>query len=304
MSEAVIERRRTGLAREPVSRLRVTARALRVRQWSKNLLLFSGLLFAAKLGDPARWGEAWLAFAAYCGGSSAAYLVNDVHDAARDRLHPRKRHRPVASGRLSVRAALRLAAGLAVVGLAAAAALGVASLGYFLGFLGLQLAYSFLLKQVVGLDVLAIAGLFTIRAAAGARAVHVPVSPWLLACTALLALFLGLAKRRGELGLEGQAGDLRRPVLAHYSVAVLERLLVVVALATTGAYTAYTLSARSSLELVPTIPFVVLAIVRYFVLVHRRGMGEEPEEILLHDAPILVIVVAWAVTAALVLTLS
>jgi 4-hydroxybenzoate polyprenyltransferase len=280
------------------------ARALRVRQWPKNLLLFAGLLFAAKLGDASRWGEAWLAFAVYCAGSSAAYLVNDVRDAGRDRLHPTKRHRPVASRRLSVGVALAISAALAAAGLAGAAGLGIESLGFFVGFLVLQVAYSFRLKQVVGLDVLTIAALFTIRAAAGAEAVHVRVSPWLLACTALLALFLGLAKRRGELGLDESDGSLRRPVLAHYSVGVLDRLLVGVAAATVGAYTAYTLSARSSLEMVVTVPFVVLAIGRYLVLVHRHGLGEEPEEVLLRDVPILVVLAAWAVTAALVLTLS
>jgi 4-hydroxybenzoate polyprenyltransferase len=283
---------------------RVFAHGLRVRQWPKNLLLFAGLLFAAKLGDGVRWGEAWLAFAAYCAGSSAAYLVNDVRDAERDRMHPTKQHRPVASGSLPAGAALAMAAALAVAGFAAAAVLGIESLCFFVGFLALQVAYSFRLKQVVGLDVLTIAALFTIRAVAGAEAVDVRVSSWLLACTALLALFLGLAKRRGELGLAGADGCLRRPVLAHYSVAVLDRLLVGVALATVGAYTAYTLSAPSSLEMVVTVPFVVVAIGRYLVLVHRHGLGEEPEEVLLHDVPILTVLVAWAVTAALVLSLS
>jgi 4-hydroxybenzoate polyprenyltransferase len=283
--------------------VRVYARAVRVRQWPKNLLLFAGLLFAAELGDASRWGAAWLAFAAYCAGSSASYLVNDVRDADRDRLHPAKRHRPVASGDLSPRAALGLATTLAVVGLAATATLGPGSFALFVGFLLVQLAYSFRLKQVVVLDVVTIAGLFTIRAAAGAEAVHVRVSAWLLACTALLALFLGLGKRRGELALEEGSTD-RRPVLAHYSVPVLERLLVAVALATVGAYTAYAVSARHSLEMVVTVPFVVLAIARYLALVHRHGLGEEPEEVLLGDAPILLLLASWGMTAALVLSLS
>lgn len=284
--------------------VRTIARALRVRQWSKNLLLFAGLLFAAKLGDASRWGEAWAAFAAYCAASSAAYLVNDVRDAEADRLHPTKRRRPVASGMLSTGTALALAGALAIAALGLAAALGVGSLLFLLCFLGLQGAYSFRLKRIARLDVAAIAGLFTLRAAAGAEALEVPVSPWLLACTALLALFLGLAKRRGELALDAPGERLRRPALAHYSVAVLDRMLVGVATVTIGAYTAYTVSARDSLEMVVTVPFVVLAILRYFVLVHRHGLGEEPEEILLRDRPILLLLGAWAVTAALVLTLS
>ncbi len=288
-------------ARRRAAPLRLVAQALRVRQWTKNLLLFAGLLFAAKLGDGTRWGEAWLAFAAYSAASSAAYLVNDVHDAERDRMHPVKRHRPVASERLSARSALGLAAVLAALALGAAAALGVGALGYLAGFLVLQLAYSFRLKQLVGLDVLTIAALFTIRAAAGAEAVRVRVSPWLLACTALLALFLALAKRRGELGLREED---RRAVLARYSVRTVDRLLVVVAVSTVAAYSAYAVTARNSLEMAVTIPFVVLAIGRYLVLVHRHGLGEEPEEILLTDVPILLAIGSWAVTAGLVLTLT
>jgi 4-hydroxybenzoate polyprenyltransferase len=281
--------------------LSLVAQALRVRQWTKNLLLFAGLLFAAKLGDGTRWGEAWLAFAAYSAASSAAYLVNDVHDAERDRMHPVKRDRPVASGRLSARSALGLSAALAALALGAAAVLGVDSLGFLAAFLVVQLAYSFRLKQLVGLDVLTIAALFTIRAAAGAEAVRVRVSPWLLVCTALLALFLALAKRRGELGLREED---RRAVLARYSLRAVDRLLAVVAVSTVAAYSAYAVTARHSLEMAVTIPFVVLAIARYLVLVHRHGLGEEPEEILLTDVPILLAIGSWAVTAGLVLTLT
>jgi 4-hydroxybenzoate polyprenyltransferase len=284
--------------------IHVLARALRVRQWTKNLLLFAGLLFAAKLGDAGRWGEAWLAFASYCAASSAAYLVNDVHDADRDRLHPTKRHRAVASGQISTRAALILAVTLAAGALAAAATLGIGSLIFLAGFLLLQLAYSFRLKQLVLIDVLTISALFTIRSAAGAEAVEVRISPWLLACTALLALFLALAKRRGELELEGWDTSARRAVLAHYTTHALDRLLAIVALATIGAYSAYALGARHSAEMAITIPFVAAAIGRYLLLIHRHGLGEEPEEILLTDRPILLAIGAWALTAVLVLTLT
>jgi 4-hydroxybenzoate polyprenyltransferase len=276
------------------------ARGLRVRQWTKNLLLFAGLLFAAKLGDSQRWGEACLAFAAYCAASSAAYLVNDVHDAERDRLHPVKRHRPVADGSLPPRVALGLAAALAAAALLAAALLGPLSVVLLAVFLVAQLGYSFALKRVAVLDVLAIAGLFTIRAAAGADAIHVPVSVWLLACAALLALFLALAKRRGELALGGSA----RPALARYSLRSLDVALAAVAAATVGSYVAYALSARHSLEMTITVPFVAAAILRYLVLVHRDGLGEAPEEILLTDLPILLAIGSWVVTAALVLTLT
>jgi 4-hydroxybenzoate polyprenyltransferase len=275
--------------------------SLRVKQWTKNLLLFAGLLFAAKLGDPGRWADAWLALAVYCAASSAAYLVNDVRDAGLDRLHPTKRLRPVADGRLTPRAALSLSAALAVGALSGAVVLGAAAVVFVAGFIALQLLYSFGLKLVVGLDVLAIAALFTIRAAAGAEAVRVRVSPWLLVCTALLALFLALAKRRGELD---RSPECRRRVLARYSLGVLDRLLVVVAAGTIATYSAYAVTARHSLEMATTIPFVAAAILRYLVLIHRDGLGEQPEEILVTDLPILLAIGSWAVAAALVLTLT
>ncbi len=163
---------------------RAALASLRPRQWSKNLLLFAGLIFAAKLGDGHRWLEAVAIFVAYCAASSASYLVNDVRDAEGDRLHPVKRNRPVARGELPARRALALAAALAAVAVVVAAALGFASLLFLLAFLALQVVYSLGLKHVVLLDVAVIAGLFVVRAAAGAAAVDVRISPWLLVCTA------------------------------------------------------------------------------------------------------------------------
>jgi 4-hydroxybenzoate polyprenyltransferase len=183
----------------------------------------------------------------------------------------------------------------------AAAAVGPAVALLVAAFLILQLAYSLGLKRVVGPDVLVIALLFAIRAAAGAEAVRVRVSPWLLACTALLALFLALGKRRAELSA---FGDGHRAVLSRYSVATLDRLLLAVAGATVGAYVAYAVAARDSYEMALTIPFVVVALLRYLVLIRRDGLGEAPDEILVRDRYVLPTVAAWAVTAALLLTLS
>jgi 4-hydroxybenzoate polyprenyltransferase len=283
---------------------RTIGQALRVRQWTKNLLVFAGVLFAARLGDGARWAEAWLAFAAYSAASSAAYLVNDVRDAERDRRHPVKRDRPVASGRIAPATALAAAAVLASCAVGLAAVLGRGSLALLCAFLALQAGYSLALKRVVGIDVLAIAALFTIRAAAGAEAVEVAVSPWLLACAALLALFLALSKRRVELDTAGGRAGEQRAVLASYSLRVVDRLLVGVAVVTVGAYAAYALSARHSLEMTVTIPFVVVALARYLSLVHRDGLGEAPEEVLLSDRPLLLAAGGWALTAALVLMLT
>jgi 4-hydroxybenzoate polyprenyltransferase len=275
--------------------------ALRPRQWLKNLLLFAGILFAAQLGDPARWLQAVAAFVAYCAASSAAYLVNDLRDAAADRRHPVKRRRPIARGELRPPTAVALACGLGVGAIIIAATLGLASLACLLGFAALQAAYTLRLKHVVLVDVLVIAALFVIRAAAGAVAVDVRISPWLLVCTGLLALFLALGKRRAELVLVGAELTPGRPVLEGYSLALVDQLLAAVAGATIVAYAIYTVTARDSYALVVTVPFVVFGLSRYLQLLHRHDAGEEPENVLLGDIPILVTVAAWAVLCAAIL---
>ncbi|MBA2568513.1 MAG: UbiA prenyltransferase family protein [Actinobacteria bacterium] len=279
--------------RSPVRAALVT---LRPRQWSKNLLLFAGILFAAKVGDALRWGEAAAAFAAYCAASSAAYLVNDLRDAPHDRVHPLKRSRPIARGELSFRAALLLAGALALLAVVLLAPLGLMSLGFLGGFLALQAAYSLQLKHVVLVDVLAIATLFVIRSAAGAEAIDVRISPWLLLCTALLALFLALAKRRGEIV---QAG-VGRPVLEGYSLPLVDQLITVTVACTIAAYAVYTITAHSA-TMIATLPFVVFGLFRYLLLVHRDDLGEEPENVLLSDRPLLAAIALWAVTAATIL---
>lgn len=286
------------------SAARAAIAAMRPRQWAKNLLLFAGILFAAKLGDAVRWAEALTAFIAYCAASSAAYLVNDVRDAGSDRRHPVKRRRPVAARELSPRRALTLAACLAAAALALTSALGAASLALLVAFAALQAAYTFRLKQLVLVDVLAIAGLFVIRAAAGAVAVDVRISPWLLVCTGLLALFLALGKRRAELVLVEGSMHRGRPVLDGYSIALVDQLLVAVAAATIAAYTVYTVTARDTWALAVTIPFVVFGLFRYLLLLHLRSAGEEPENVLLGDVPILITVAAWAATCAVVLIVA
>ena len=274
--------------------------SMRPRQWSKNLLLFAGIVFAAKLGDAVRWAEAAAIFAAYCAASSAAYVVNDLRDAEDDRLHPVKRDRPIARGELQPETALLLAAALAAGAVAIAAALGFTSLLFLLGFIALQLAYSLGLKRVVVVDVTLIAGLFVIRAAAGAEAVDVRISPWLLVCTALLALFLGLAKRRGELVLVHADETPGRPVLGGYSLRLVDRLLWLVAAATAVVYAVYAVTAHSP-WMALTVPFVVVGLGRYLVLVHRHDLGEEPEHLLVADRIILACVAAWAAVSAAVL---
>ena len=286
------------------SQLRAAVVSLRPRQWTKNLLLFAGIIFAAKLGDLSRWGEAFAAFAAYCAASSASYLVNDVRDAPHDRAHPVKRSRPVARGELSPRLAELLAALLILSAFLLAAPLGIASLVFLASFFALQAAYTLALKHVVLLDVMTIGGLFVLRAAAGAAAVEVRISPWLLLCTALLALFLALAKRRGELVLVGAEATPGRPVLEGYSLALVDQLVTVVAASTVISYCLYTFTARDSKAMMITIPFVVFGVFRYLLLMHRRDLGEEPEEVLLRDLPLLLCIAGWAASAALILAVT
>ena len=282
---------------------RAVVASLRPRQWLKNLLVFAGIIFAAKLGDPIRWAEAIACFAAFCAASSAAYLVNDVRDAADDRMHPIKRNRPIARGEVSVKAALTLAGALAVAALAVALAIDWRVLLYVAGFLALQAVYSLGLKHVVLLDVMVIAALFVIRAAAGAQAVDVRISEWLLLCTALLALFLGFAKRRGELVLVGAERTPGRPVLEGYSLELVDQLLAVVAAATIITYGLYTVDVHTR-GMMATIPFVMFGVFRYLLLVHKHDLGEEPERVLLADRQLIATVVLWAVTAAIVLAVS
>jgi 4-hydroxybenzoate polyprenyltransferase len=277
--------------------------ALRPRQWTKNALLFAGIVFAARIGDASRWFEALGAFAAYCAASSGAYVLNDLRDVESDRLHPVKRLRPIARGELSERAAVSLALGLVTGAVAVSALLGVWSLVLLAGFLAVQAAYSLGLKHIVLLDVAVIAGLFAIRAVAGAVAVRVPSSPWLVGCTVLLALFLALAKRRAELSLVAAAVTPGRRVLGGYSAELLERLLVALGVTTVLVYAAYTLGGAGSRWLALTIPLVVAGIGRYVQLV-RRGAGEEPEEVLLRDLPLLGTIVTWAVACATILLVT
>jgi len=286
------------------SQLQAAFVSLRPRQWTKNLLLFAGIIFAAKLGDSSRWAEAAAAFAAYCAASSASYLVNDVRDAEHDRDHPVKRTRPIARGELSPRFAEALAALLVLLAFVLVAPLGLASIAFLCTFFALQAAYTLLLKHVVLLDVMTIGGLFVVRAAAGAAAVEVRISPWLLLCTALLALFLALAKRRSELVLVGAEATPGRPVLEGYSLALVDQLVTVVAASTVISYCLYTFTARDSKAMMVTIPFVVFGVFRYLLLMHRRDLGEEPEEVLLRDLPILACIAGWAACAAIILAVT
>ena len=287
----------------PLARRRAHAAfvALRPKQWTKNALVFAGIIFAAQIGDRVKWVEALVAFGAYCAASSAAYLLNDLRDVELDRRHPVKRLRPIARGELPERAAVGLALFLVAIAIALARSSASGRCCSCSGSSPCRPPTRSGSSTSVLLDVAAIAGLFVIRAAAGAVAVHVHISGWLLACTALLALFLALAKRRAEIALVAADATPGRPVLAGYSQVFVDRLVGTLAVAAVLAYTAYTLTGGNSRWMAVTIPFVVFGIARYVWLVRGRGAGEEPEEVLLRDVPLLASIVAWAAACGAIL---
>lgn len=271
--------------------------SLRPRQWVKNLFVFAGVVFGQKLYTPA-FGRALAAFGLFCALSGAIYLLNDVADREQDRLHPAKRHRPVAAGRLPVPVAVGAALALLAAALAGALALSPAFALVALAYAVLLVAYSARLKHVVIVDVLAVAVGFVLRAVAGAVAVSVAISGWLLICTILIALFLALGKRRHEYLAMGDAAPRHRPVLAEYSEGLLDQMIAVVTASTVTAYALYTMSpetvARFDTRLLPaTLPFVLYGIFRYLYLLYRRQLGGNPSELLLQDRPLLLNALLW-----------
>jgi len=279
--------------------------SLRPRQWVKNLFVFAGLVFAQKLFTPAVW-PALGAFTVFCALSGAVYLLNDVADREKDRLHPDKRRRPVASGLLSVRVAVGAAAVLMVAALAGSLALSRPLAIVALAYAALLSAYSAGLKHVVIVDVIVVASGFVLRAVGGAVAIDVEISGWLLICTILMALFLALGKRRHEYLTLGEAAARHRPILAEYSAGLLDQMIAVVTASTVTAYALYTMSpetvAKFETHLLPaTLPFVLYGIFRYLYLLYRRQLGGNPSELFLNDRPLLVNTLLWIVTVAVII---
>jgi len=281
-------------------------RSLRPRQWAKNLLLFAGLLFSQNLFEPTLAGRAVAAFVFFCLLTGGIYLLNDVLDYERDRLHPQKRQRPVASGALSRTTATGVGLGLLLGTLAGAFALAPGFGWTALGYAGLLTLYSLGLKHLVIVDVLVVALGFVLRAVAGAVVIEVEISAWLIICTLLLALFLTCGKRRHELlALEGDATD-HRPILAEYTPQLLDQMIAVVTASTVLAYALYTLSAETVEKfgtrwLPLTIPFVLYGIFRYLYLLYRHELGGNPSELFLTDRALLLDIALWALTVIAIL---
>jgi len=280
--------------------------ALRPAQWTKNLVIFAGLLFGKRLFDATAVVEAVSAFAVFCVLSGVVYLVNDIADRESDRVHPLKARRAIASGALPVPVAAGAALALGAVGLATAYLIGQGFAAVAAGYLLLQILYSGPLKHIVIIDVLTIAIGFVLRAAAGAVAVHVQISHWLLVCTILLALFIGLAKRRHEIVLLAGGATSHRPILGEYSAYLLDQMIGVVTASTLISYVFYTISPETQAKfgtswLGLTIPFPLYGIFRYLYLVHQREGGGSPADLLLTDRPLLICVALWALAVALII---
>jgi 4-hydroxybenzoate polyprenyltransferase len=280
--------------------------SLRPAQWTKNLLVFAGLLFGRRLFDGAALLDALAAFGVFCALSGVVYLVNDIADRESDRVHPLKMRRPIASGALPVNTAMGAAVVLGAGAMTAAYALGPAFALVAGGYLALQVLYSFPLKHIVIIDVLTLAIGFVLRAAGGAVAVHVEISHWLLVCTILLALFIALAKRRHEIVLLAGGASSHRRILGEYSPYLLDQMIGVVTASTLISYIFYTISPETQAKfgtawLGLTIPYPLYGIFRYLYLVHQREGGGSPADLLLTDRPLLACVALWALTVAVII---
>ncbi len=278
---------------------------MRPSHWVKNLIIFAALIFAREYANIERIGLALTIFAAFCLASSAVYLFNDVLDRENDKKHPIKSKRPIASGKLPMPVAIAASIFLILGAVILALSVNIESLLALAIYVVINYAYSTALKHMVILDVMTIAAGFVLRAVAGGLAIQVPISPWLLVCTTLLALFLGFGKRRHELSLLTNDAVGHRRSLEHYSVPFLDQMISVVTASTVVAYAFYTLSPEvvehfGTKWLSLTIPFVLYGIFRYLYLIFKRDQGGSPTKLMLTDPPLLICILLWLVSVVLV----
>lgn len=283
-------------------------KTMRPIQWIKNGVIFAALVFDQKILEWPYLSRTVAGFVLFCLVSGVVYTINDVVDLEKDREHPKKRRRPLAAEEISPRLALSLAAGIAVLAIVLGVLLNPLFAAILIGYLVLQMAYSFYLKHIVLLDVMAIATGFVLRVAAGIPLVDAErFSPWLFICMTLLSLFLGLGKRRGELVLLGSEATNHRASLADYNVILLDHLLSIVTASMILAYALYTFSAPNLPPdhwMMLTIPFVIYGAFRYLYLIHVGGTTLAPDEVVLTDRPLQVDFILWGLAAVLILYLG
>lgn len=278
--------------------LTAAIKALRPHQWVKNLFVAAPLVFARRIDDPTALAHTAMAVGGFCLLSSSVYIVNDLFDIEKDRAHPVKRSRPIASGKLPVGFARVLAAFLGLGGITLAVLLGYVSLAIAFAYLALNLAYSLALKKVAFVDVACLSLFFLLRVLAGSVAIPVEPSRWLLGCTLLLSALLGFGKRSHELRIAGNTGSAQRDVLGKYNPVVLRRLLVLLGALTTAAYLAYTRSAHAqslfgAKPLFLTVPFVAFGVFRFIWIASRKADAESPTDSMLRDIPFMLNLVLY-----------
>lgn len=282
-------------------------KTMRLRQWVKSVIVYAALVFDGKLFVPDLFLKTTGIFLAFCLLSSSVYILNDLVDMEKDRRHPRKRARPLASGQLDARVAAVAAAIMATVAIGAAFAINAWAGAILLVYLAQNFAYSFWLKNVVIVDVMVLAFGFLLRVLAGVAVVQVEnFSPWLYVCVTLLALFLGFGKRRQEIVLLEEGAGNHRSSLLEYNLPLLDQIIGMVVTATLVAYTFYSFDATTALahsRMLLTVPFVFYFLTRYLYLVHVKHLGGAPDELLLEDRPLLINSMLWAVSVVLLIYL-
>ncbi|MBN1202391.1 MAG: decaprenyl-phosphate phosphoribosyltransferase [Anaerolineae bacterium] len=284
-------------------------RIMRPRQWAKNAAVFAGILFDKQITDPEPFARVLAAFALLCLSASTIYIINDLVDIERDRAHPKKRNRPLPSGQLPVAWAVVAAALLPVIAVGASLFYCPALTAVLVTYLGLHIAYSFWLKNIVIIDVFAIAAGYPLRVVAGIVVIDVMhFSPWLYVCTGMLALFLAVGKRRQELIMLADDAETVRVTYKDYNMPLLDDMLRLVTTGTVITYTLYTIEAETirsnGHRMLLTVPFVLYGIFRYLYLIHVRDEGSAPDELLFKDLPLLGAVVLWVLAVGIVLYVS
>ncbi len=280
---------------------------IRPKQWVKNLFVFAPILFAGKLLDLPMLFTNILAFAAFCCVSSSVYVLNDIIDVESDRVHKKKRYRPIAAGYVSIKQAKILFIFLIVLTAVLSSMLPVLFSITISAYLVNNLLYSFKIKNVVLLDVFSISIGFILRVIAGAVAIDVSVSSWMIITTIFISLFLGISKRRAELSGPNQDNlEKQRKVLSDYDVVFVDQLNTIAATGTIISYALYTVSEKAitafhSDKLIYTTPFVLYGIFRYLYLLHQKNLGESPTQIVTKDVPIIINSILWLITCALII---
>lgn len=283
------------------TRYRMLVETMRPKQWSKNAFVLAGIVFSGRALELDAQIAAWTTLVAFCAISSATYLVNDLRDWETDRLNPRTAGRPIARGDIGPRTAVIATVGCVVVAFGLAAAVNLATVGVVAGFAALQFAYSFGLKHVLFIDVMTIAAGFLARTLAGVVAIDAEMSPWLLLGAGLLALFLGLTKRRAEVVALGQKPATQRPVLALYSPALLDELIAVVTPSLVMVYALYGVLGAASDAMLATLPFVLYGVFRVLFLIHHGDRStEDPSVFAIRDRPLLACIVLWGLSAGVI----